>query len=378
MLRVLHLIYDDPGNPWVAGGGAVRVFEIYRRLRGRLRSVTVATGAYPGARDEEIEGIRYLRIGARRPYPLSRATYSISAARLLRKTEYDVAVFDFSTYVPLSLPPDRPIGVTVHHITGGSAQVRWGRATGGVVAWQEWFRLRRARHFSATSLATLSRLREMVGPDVRIDRVGAGVPDSLFELARQDEGYLLYFGRLDWFQKGLDTLLDAAAILIRSRPGLRLKIAGRGQDAERVADYVRRLGIEANVDLLGPVDDAQRDALFAGAALALMPSRFEGFGMVAAEAMAAGIPLVASKVDSLPEVVDPPRGGVLVEPGQAADFASAAAHLLDHSEARKALSRSARESAERFRWERVANDHLAFLEAVQSEHRAQSERSRRH
>src|SRR5690606_3422755 len=41
MTRVLHLIYDDPGNPWVAGGGAVRAFEIYRRLTARLGSITI-------------------------------------------------------------------------------------------------------------------------------------------------------------------------------------------------------------------------------------------------------------------------------------------------------------------------------------------------
>src|SRR5690606_6215701 len=166
MLRVLHLIYDDPRNPWVAGGGAVRVFEIYRRLRGRLASVTVATGAYPGSRDETIEGIDYVRLGAAGPYYWSRATYTRMASRLLATTDYDVAVLDFSTYTPVRIPADRPVGITVHHVTGESARDRWGPILGRGVALQERLRLRRGRLFSATSGATEARLRRMLGESV--------------------------------------------------------------------------------------------------------------------------------------------------------------------------------------------------------------------
>lgn len=367
-MRVLHLIYDDPQNPWVAGGGAVRVFELYRRLAPRLQSITVATGAFPGSRDESIEGIRYRRLGASRPYAWSRATFARSAHRLLANADYDAAVFDFSTYVPLFIPRNRPIGITVHHVTGANASDRWGSAIGRLVAYQERIRLARGRVFSVTSSATGRRLRAIVGDDALLVDVTAGVPDELFSLPRDDSGYLLYFGRLDWHQKGLDTLLDAMAILVRERPDLRLKVAGRGRDTERFRDRLTQLGIAGNVDFLGPIDADTRDTLLSGAALAIMPSRFEGFGMVAAETMAAGLPLVASDVDSLPEVVAPPAGGILVQPGDPAGFAEAASRLLADPARRAAISRSARASAERFRWSRVADDHLDFLETIRSNH----------
>ncbi len=364
MPRVLHLIYDDPANPWVAGGGAVRAFEIYRRLAERLELITIATGAYPGSADTVIDGVRYIRLGAREPYYWSRATYAFLAGRLLARGDYDVAIFDFSTYVPLRIPSDRPVGITVHHVTGISARERWGTVLGRIVAYQERKRLRQARYFSATSATTHEQLRAIVGDDAVVHRIGAGVPDSLFGLAHRDAGYLLYFGRLDWIQKGLDTLLEAAAILIGDRPGLRLKIAGRGRDADRVAQRAKALGIARNVEYLGAVTEPEREALFTGASLLLMPSRFEGFGMVAAEAMAAGVPVVASNADSLPEVVDAPSGGVLVDPGDAHGLAEATSRLLDDPAERERISRSARESAERFRWERVADLHLEFIEAI--------------
>ncbi|MEX2584317.1 MAG: glycosyltransferase family 4 protein [Gemmatimonadota bacterium] len=364
MTHVLHCIYDDPENPWVAGGGSVRVREIYRRLRDRLGSITVATGSYPGARDDEIEGIRYRRLGLRGPYPASRLTYSMAASRLLARGEYDVAVYDFSTYTPLRIPTDRPVGVTVHHLTESTAVERWGKVVGRLVASQELRRLKRGRFFSATSTITMERLRTLLGPSVEIRLIQAGVADELFEQQRREADYLLYFGRLDWFQKGLDILLDAMRILVAQRPDLRLRVAGRGKDAQRLLDGARSLGIRDNVELIGSVGEAARAKLLSGARVLLMPSRFEGFGMVAAEAMAAGVPVVASDAGSLPEVVAPPAGGVLVPTGDAAALARETARLLDDGAARRRFSQSARASAQRFRWERIAEDHLAFLEAI--------------
>jgi glycogen(starch) synthase len=362
-LRVLHVIYDDPRNPWVAGGGAVRVLELYRRLTDRV-DATVATGSYPGARDETIDGVRYRRLGARGPYAWSRASYAAAANRLLRTAAYDAAVFDFSSYTPILMPRNRPCGITVHHLTGPTARERWGPVLAPALSALERAMLGRARRITATSTATFELLRGILGPRVPIDLVYAGVPGELFDLPRRPEGYLLYFGRLDVIQKGLDTLLQAVALLAAKRPEVELRIAGRGKDMERVRSMAGELGVTGNVRLLGPVDEAERQRLFAGAAVQLMPSRFEGFGMVAAEAMAAGVPLVAAAAGSLPEVVDAPRGGVLVPPGDARALADAVDRLLADAAAREALSVSARASAERFRWEKVAEDHFAFLERL--------------
>jgi glycogen synthase len=363
MLRVLHCIYDDPGNPWVAGGGSVRVHEIYRRLTVAV-DVTVACGNYPAAADGVREGVRYRHLGAAAPYAWSRLTYARAASALLRRAEYDAAVFDFSTYTPIFMPRGRPCGITVHHVSGPTAAQRWGPVAGSMIARLERAMLRRAAHFSATSAATRDVLREIVGPRAEIEMVYAGVPDELFTLERRPDDYLLYFGRMDVFQKGLDTLLEAYAMLARERNVPDLRLAGRGKDAERVLATARALGVADRIQMQGAVSEEARRALLAGATVQLMPSRFEGFGMAAAEAMAAGVPLVAAAAGSLPEVVDAPRGGVLVPPGDPRALADAVAALLDDRSRREALSRSARASAERFRWSAVADDHFRFLQHV--------------
>ena len=363
MLRVLHCIYDDPANPWVGGGGAVRVRELYRHLRDRV-AATVITGSYPGAQNETIDGIRYLRLGAAQPYAWSRLTFARAASRFLRQAEYDAAVFDFSVYTPIAIPKQKPIGITVHHVTAPTARTRWGSVLGPAVGAVERNLLSRARWLSATSDATFAELRQVASAGAHISLVEAGVPDELFELVREEQDYILYFGRLDWFQKGLDTLLQALALLVRDRPALQLRVAGRGKDAQRVQAFAAELGITDNLRMLGEVSEAERIRLFSGAQVLLMPSRFEGFGMVAAEAMAAAVPLVATTAGSLPEVVAPPDGGVLVPPGDPGRLAAAVSDLLDDAARRVALSYSARRSAERFRWDAVAQDHFWFLSQI--------------
>lgn len=326
-------------------------------------NVTIATGNFPGARSEKIYGIPYIRLGARRPYAWSRLTFGRAATRLLRTAKYDAAIFDFSGYSPVLLPRDRPTGVTVHHTSSPTARRRWGLVLTFGLGRVERMMMRRAKRASATSLASKATI-EAVAPGMPVDMVGAGVPEELFTLPRRPEGYLLYFGRLDVFHKGLDILLEGVSMLARERPGIEIRIAGRGKDAERVAAMARGLGIARNVRLLGAVDDKERNALFSGALVQLMPSRFEGFGLAAAEAMAAGVPLVASSAGSLPEVVDEPHGGVLVPPGDARALADATLRLLDDPVARETLSASARLSAGRFHWDAVAEAHLAFIENV--------------
>ena len=365
-LKVLHFIYDDPSNPWVGGGGSVRAREIYRRLVDRL-DATIVTGNYPGAADGDVHGIPYVRLGASRPYWWSRLTYARAANVMLRKARYDAALFDFSGYTPLFLPAGRPTGVVLHHLTSPTAHMRWGGLLSRGIAGLERTMLRRASRVSATSDSSRDAASK-IAPEIPIEMVSAGVPSELFGIVRRPGSFLLYFGRLDIFHKGLDTLLEAVAILARTRPEIELRIAGRGSSLDKLKVMIDAMGMAGNVKLVGAVSDAERNELLATAAIQLMPSRFEGFGLAAAEAMAAGVPLIASSVGSLPEVVDAPRGGVLVPPSDPAALAAAAARLLEDERERESLSRSARESARRFSWDFVAESHYQFITNIAARH----------
>ncbi len=206
----------------------MRVFEIYRRLAGQV-DATVLTGNFPGARCETLDGVRYRRLGASSPYPWSRWTYAGAATRLLARAPYDAAVYDFSVYTPLRLPRNRPVGLVVHMLHGPTAEDRWGHILASGVRRYERTLLRQAQWISTTSRWMEEQLKPLVLPTARIVLIGSGVPDEFARVSRREADYLLYYGRFDFFQKGLDTLLSAFARIASVTP-IELRVAGEGKD----------------------------------------------------------------------------------------------------------------------------------------------------
>jgi glycosyltransferase involved in cell wall biosynthesis len=363
MLRVLHCIYDDPDNPWVGGGGALRVREIYSRLRDEV-DVTVATGNFPGAVDGVRDGVRYLRLGTAAPYPLSRLTYGAAATRLLARRDYDAGIFDYSVYTPIRLPREAPVGLVVHMLHGPTAAGRWGAPAASLLSRAEAAGICSARWISTTSRWMVAQLQPLAAPGTRIVPVGSGIPPEFATVERGERDYVLYYGRLDLYQKGIDTLLSAFERIHLRHPKVRLVIAGRGKDADRVQALVQRSCISGIIDVRLSVERQEVLDLMAGALALAMPSRLEGLPMVPAEAMAAGVPVVATRVGALDEVVEEPAAGLLVPPDDPAALAEAIDRLLSDPALRQRMSDAARRSAERFSWERVAAAHLEFLRAV--------------
>ena len=145
---------------------------------------------------------------------------------------------------------------------------------------------------------------------------------------RDPGGYLLFIGTLEP-RKNLGTLLDAYQRLVAARPDAPiLKVAGRmGPSA---GDWLRRITeppLAGHVEYVGYVPDAGRRELFEGASALLIPSWHEGFGLPALEAMALGLPVVASDRGALPEVLG--DAGVFVSPEDADALAEAIQRVLE-------------------------------------------------
>jgi len=343
----------------------VRLRELYRRL-GDSVAVQIVTGNFPGARDGAIHGIPYIRRGMARPYALSRITFARAATRMLGKGDYDAAVFDFSAYSPVFIPQGRPVGIMLGQLVGPTSRRRWGRALGGAIARWERRQLRRARFVSAVSRALADQARPLLAPDAHVSIVGAGVPDDLFEIERRESDFLLFLGRFDVFQKGIDILMEALDVVAARHPTLRFRVLGRGRDESRVRDMARASAFGARMDVVVDPPPAQIRSALSGALAAIVPSRFEGFGMVAAEAMAAAVPVIASDIPALREVVDQPRGGMLFPEGDVAALARAIDQMVTDNTRRHSISQSARVSARRFDWNAIAASHLAFLHEIAS------------
>jgi glycosyltransferase involved in cell wall biosynthesis len=154
---------------------------------------------------------------------------------------------------------------------------------------------------------------------------------------------LLSVGRLEQ-DKGFDRLLGLLLPVFGRHPDLILLIAGEGTLRTFLAHEAQRLGLSGRVRLLG----ARRDVpqLCDLCAIMVIASRFESFGIVAAEAMMAGRPVVGPRIPGLDEVVESGRTGTLVDPDRMdVDFSAAVDHLLSDASARRDMGRAGRHVA---------------------------------
>ena len=133
-----------------------------------------------------------------------------------------------------------------------------------------------------------------------------------------------FVGRLDE-QKGIPTLLEAMKIAVPRSPRLRLILAGEGNLRPKIEAFRRSNRLEDRIFLAGFRDDVP--AFLRAIDFLVMPSYWEGFGYGAAEAMAAGKPVIGSWASSLPEIVDHRRTGILVAPRSPEDLARAMVEL---------------------------------------------------
>jgi glycosyltransferase involved in cell wall biosynthesis len=145
-------------------------------------------------------------------------------------------------------------------------------------------------------------------------------------------------------QKGVFDLLRAWVTVRRRVPGARLRIGGVGELAAAQA-LARELGIADAVDWLGWIGPGQKAAELARAWLLVLPSYAEGVPMALLEAMAAGVPVVATRVGGIPLAVRDGTDGLLLEPGRPAALSEALASLLQDRERRLAMGASVRRRA---------------------------------
>jgi glycosyltransferase involved in cell wall biosynthesis len=140
--------------------------------------------------------------------------------------------------------------------------------------------------------------------------------------------------------KAVDDLIRAAGALRERMPGVRVAVAGDGPCEPELRDLIEQLDLERHVSLLGRRDDI--GSLLAACDAFCLPSRHEGVPVSLLEAMAAGVPCVATAVGGVPEIVRDGESGLLVKPGAPSELAGALTRLLDDGPLAQRLAATAR------------------------------------
>ncbi|MFL5578375.1 MAG: glycosyltransferase [Gemmatimonadaceae bacterium] len=393
-MRVLHVI---PATAPRYGGPSVALRGMTEALAALGAEVTVAATDADGPRarldvaldravvERGVEYRYFARTGGgewKYSWPLTRWLWA-SAGR------FDVvhvhALFSYATIpgcraaeragVPFVL---RPLG------TLGSWSVahrRWKKLP--YLALVERHHLARAAAIHATSEAEREEVAALgYGAKARVVPLGVTAPDGSGARrgVRPDGGRLrlLFLSRLHP-KKGLPLVFEALALLpAERRARVELVVAGDGEEAyaAELRAIVARLGVAGAVSFVGHVGGETKRALYESANAFVLPSSHENFGIAAAEALAAGLPVVLSDAVAIAGDVAAAGAGLVV-PREAGAIAAAVAALLDDPARRRAMGeRAAALAAQRYSWRRTASELLELYHEVASgARRAAAERS---
>ncbi len=154
---------------------------------------------------------------------------------------------------------------------------------------------------------------------------------------------VLFLGELRE-RKGIHDLVRAWPAVLEIAPGARLVLCGSG-DGEEVLALARSLGVESSVRVLGWIEAEDKEVMLRKAWVLALPSHVEALPMAVLEGLAAGVPVVASRVGGIPAAVEDGRTGLLVAPRDVAALSRALVALVGDAALRKAMGRAARERA---------------------------------
>lgn len=359
--RVLHLAYEDHLAPG-SGGGAVRTREINERLADRF-AIDQVFAPYPGAAARRDGDLGHVHMGFSRGGKFTRQIgYFAKLPGFVRKVsrDYDLVVEDFGA-------PFGSVGVPRFSGTPTIGIVQWLFAAEKAQQYHlpfravETFGVRSHSRFIAVSQGIADELLER-NAAAHVDVIANGLPDdALADPPSAERRDILFLGRLDVAHKGLDLLLDAFA-QIRDNITQDLVLAGEGDGEQWLRDEVARRGLGARVRFAGRIAEAQRFDALAACDVVAMPSRYESFGMVAAEAAAVGTPVVAFDIACLRDLVPADQRVPAFDVGA---YARVLTSLCNDARAREQAAHSLPSTVAHLSWDALADRQAeVYLDAI--------------
>jgi phosphatidylinositol alpha-mannosyltransferase len=333
--------------------------------------VWIITSKY--GKERENEG-NIIRLGTGWAFPtngsIGRVTlgwrFKQQARAVLDEQRFDILHFH-EPFVPFLSPTvlqaSRTVNVGTFHAFGGFSPSYWvGRRFAGDLASRLHGRIAvsgAARHFIGRYFPGEYRI---IPNGVELDRFERAEP---YEQLRDGVLNILFVGRLEE-RKGLIHLLKAYHRLRKRHVDARLLVVGAGPKLREYRRYVGLRGIR-DVEFLGRVTDEEKARYFASADVFCAPATGqESFGIVLLEAMAAGVPIVASDIHGYKQVVQRGVQGLLVEPRKPRALAAALYTLALDPELRDRMGEAGRARAPEFSWERVTEQVIDFYREVRT------------
>lgn len=388
-MKILMLTWEYP--PRIVGGIARVVHDLSKRLIKDGHEVTVVT--YRDNADvpeyENDKGVNVYRVDNYMIHPnnfidwimqlnfnmLSKATEIIN-----KEGGFDVIhAHDWLvTYAAKSLKNayDIPIVATIHATEAGRNSGIHDE-TQRYINDTEWLLTYEATEVIVNSNYMKNEIQRLFGlPFDKINVIPNGINLSNFtgierdydfrrQYAMDNEKIILYVGRLV-YEKGVQHLIAAMPKILSNYNDAKLIIAGRGGMMDELRAEASNLGLNDKIYFTGYLNSKQVQKMYKCADVAVFPSTYEPFGIVALEAMLAGVPTVVSDVGGLDEIVTHGVDGMKSYAGNANSIAdSVTALLYDHQLATNVSKKAKQKVKDQFNWEKIAQDtHITYEKAI--------------
>ena len=388
-MKILMLTWEYP--PRIVRGRARVVHDLSKRLIKDGHEVTVVT--YRDSADvpeyENDKGVNVYRVDNYMIHPnnfidwimqlnfnmLSKATEIIN-----KEGGFDVIhAHDWLvTYAAKSLKNayDIPIVATIHATEAGRNSGIHDE-TQRYINDTEWLLTYEATEVIVNSNYMKNEIQRLFGlPFDKINVIPNGINLSNFtgierdydfrrQYAMDNEKIILYVGRLV-YEKGVQHLIAAMPKILSNYNDAKLIIAGRGGMMDELRAEASNLGLNDKIYFTGYLNSKQVQKMYKCADVAVFPSTYEPFGIVALEAMLAGVPTVVSDVGGLDEIVTHGVDGMKSYAGNANSIAdSVTALLYDHQLATNVSKKAKQKVKDQFNWEKIAQDtHFTYEKAI--------------
>ncbi len=399
-MHVLLLSWEYP--PRIVGGLGRHVAALSRTLAAQGHTVHVVTRDHDDAPAEEwtAEGIHVVRVAEEPPViPFDdliswvlafNNRVQAAAQRICRDYEIDVVhAHDWLVaYAAAALKTthDLPLVATVHATEYGRHQGWLPGPMNKLIHQVEWWLTYEARRVITCShymRKQVDRIFELPAGKVDVIPNGVAVRDFALpadEVARlrqevcPDARMVLFAGRLE-YEKGVQTVLHTLLQLNIDVGPVHFFIAGTGTYSAELRRMVDELGVGDHVTFTGFLEDEALRAHYAAADVAVAPSIYEPFGLVAIESMACGTPVVVGDTGGLREIVAAGDSGLRVTPDDPDALAHALARVLtDDALAERLVAGAAKVIHERYEWSRVAERTVqTYRDAIEQERELRGE-----
>ncbi|HEX9694810.1 MAG TPA: glycosyltransferase family 4 protein [Actinomycetota bacterium] len=377
-MRILILSWEYP--PRIVGGLGRHVWRLSTSLAAAGHEVHVVTRDHPDAPAEEmLDGVHVVRAAADPetvpfedliPWVLQFNVAVLErATALMREVEIDVAhAHDWLVAYAAAAVKNIfgvPLVATIHATEYGRHQGWLPGPMNKLIHQVEWWLTYESRRTITCSQYMHDVCRDIFQlPAAKMDIVPNGVdldtfgePDGVAEFRAErlapSEKLIFFAGRLE-YEKGVQTVLDALP-RVRERVPARFVVAGVGTHLDALREHVARDGLGDAVEFLGFVPDEDLRMWYGAADLAVVPSLYEPFGMVALETMASGTPCIAADTGGLRELIVHDETGLRFVPGDPASLAAAMLRILTDRRLDKRLVVDARRMLDdQFSWRSIA------------------------